>query len=395
MSVKMEERTGVIVVGAGPAGSTAARLLAASGVDVVLVEGRRLPREKVCAGVVSLKTIGELGLELEGLIEEFLSGMVFTYDGEQPVRTEGEVYAGTVLREGFDAYLASKAEAAGARLITGEEVLETRQVGSLIQAETPRRIITGDFLVGADGVFSTVARDLGLSGRRPLALAMESRIPITAEEKEKYSRRAVVDYGCIPYGYGWIFPKKREVSAGLGSFAGRRVPVRQFFLRFMTRYFPNLDLERIRIRGYPMPLGGTVRLPYRIGRTLLVGDAAGLTDPFIGEGIYYAVVSGRLAAESLIEARHRPEALGCYELEARDKIESELRAARRFARLFYSSARLFHRYLVPRPAIPRQFTRLVSGEQSFREVIPWLSRYILTRYVPEKVFSGYFFSRQD
>lgn len=376
--------TEVMVVGAGPAGCMAALELARSGVEVMLLEREHLPREKTCAGVLSLKSFRLLepflGDELGGVCEDQLRHMTFTHRFVDPIHAEGPLFAYTVKRGAFDQLLAGHAVAAGARLMEGDGLAAVSQQGDSVCVRTAAgRSLRARYAVAADGVFSATARSLGVPRGR-LAPAVEAVIALPRQGLDRFAGRAVIDYGCSPSGYGWVFPKRDAVSVGLGSFSHRAVPVRRHFFQFLETILPEAARGPIPLHGHPVPVGGR-NGPRRVGRVLLAGDAAGLADPFIGEGIYYALRSGQLAAaaiQGLLAHRVEPD---WYERRIEAEIGRELQAASRFAHMFYACPGFFHRRLVVRPRITAQFAALVAGEQSFQEVFPWLARYLVRGYL--------------
>ena len=167
-------RYDAIVVGGGPAGATAAYELARAGARVLLLERRRLPRYKACGGCLSRRVEDLLQFDLADLIEEQITGLIFTCRGRKPIQASfTEPMAYMVWRDRFDQALCIRAVETGAKLEDGRSVRAVRQVGNRVEADLDGRTEMADFLIGADGASGVVARDL-FSGRpQPSAVGLD------------------------------------------------------------------------------------------------------------------------------------------------------------------------------------------------------------------------------
>jgi flavin-dependent dehydrogenase len=198
-------------------------------------------------------------------------------------------------RRRLDHYLAEQAAAAGAEFRDGVKVLvgSDRDRGFTLQIDG--REIRPRIVVGADGVNGTTARALGLGGPITHGVAFEGNAPFD----EQYRNLAVIELGTIPGGYGWVFPKGDHVNVGVGGWESEGPRLREHLAELCRRHGVDADaLESVRGHRLPLRRGGFV--PAR-GRTLLVGDAAGLVDPLTGDGMYEAFVSARLAADAVLD----------------------------------------------------------------------------------------------
>jgi len=289
----------VLIIGAGPAGAMAGYHLAKGGVDVCLVDKSHFPRRKVCGGGLTKHALDELPFDASPVIHQavdwgqvrFRGRLVKTIQGDKPI-------AYTIDRSSFDALLLEKAVDQGAAFISCERVLLIQQDENEIIVETNQGKYRCQYLVGADGVHSTVAQQVGLMQNRTTSLAYEALISPCSDFSDTEEQSVSFDFGTIHLGYGWVFPKRDHLNVGVcRSWPGEHTS-KKHLLRFIDQH-PALHRERIiNIRAFPVPLGGK-KCILHLGNILLVGDAANLADPWLGEGLYYAIISGQMAAETI------------------------------------------------------------------------------------------------
>ena len=208
----------VIVVGAGPGGATAAYELARRGLRVALFEQKALPRYKPCGGCLSLKIDRILDLDFRAVVERTVAGATFTFEGLDAfhVRSERPV-AYMVMRDRFDHFLALQARQAGAEVHEGVRVLDVTESAEGVHVTTDRGAHEAQYLVGADGANGIVARAVGLAPRRRVAVCVEAEVA-TARAASVTPRDEVrIEFGAIPFGYGWVFRKGDHLSIGVGG----------------------------------------------------------------------------------------------------------------------------------------------------------------------------------
>ena len=292
------ERFDAIVVGAGPAGSTAAYRLSRAGARVLLLDRERFPRDKPCGGGLTYRAVRQLPVSVEPVVEDTVRRVQlgFRYGRHFERQTEGPLILMTQRRR-LDAHLAEQAAAAGADFRDGVRAtaLETDDEG--VTVRFGGSAASAPVAIGADGVNGLTVRALGLAGRREHGVALEGNVS-HVHAREDYRGRAVVELGAVPGGYAWVFPKGDHVNVGVGGWESEGPRLRAHLERACAAY--GTPAERLEsVRGYRLPM----RRPgdrARSGRVLLVGDAAGLVDPLSGDGMYEAFVSARLAAESVL-----------------------------------------------------------------------------------------------
>lgn len=359
----------LIVVGAGPAGATAARVAVGRGLRVALVDKARFPRDKLCGGGVTGRAMGHLGQafgRLPDTLFHHCDAVQLTASG---LTIGAEIDVPPILmtmRRDFDAALRECAIAAGAVDFCGQRIAEMDlSAREVVLANGDR--LRGAVIIGADGVNSAVARALFGRSHDPdqVAFALEVEVPGDA------SAQLELDLSAVPWGYGWDFPKAGGRTLGIGGSARRNPEMRQDFEAWLRAR--GLDPSTLKIKGHHLPMGEVRKVPGR-GCVLLAGDAAGLVDPITGEGIGWAVHSGQLAAEAACAAlsQGQPDlAMSLYQSSARHMLR-ELSRARFLARLVYLPwlQPRFHALLASSPRLRRRFLDLLAGKMDYADLGP-------------------------
>jgi geranylgeranyl reductase family protein len=295
-----------------------------------------MPRYKPCGGGLTAKVRPALDLDFSPAVEMTIREGSIAYGAER-LRVRAPT-GWCVMRDKFDALLATQAAHAGAELRDGQPVTEIVFDDRGATVSTRQEKLSAAFIVGADGVNGIVRRAAGLAAHRRMAVALEAEMDAPSSTLDKWREAMHLDFGFLPWGYAWIFPKAEHLSIGVGVLArtGRAVDLRAELERYVTTE-PSLHTARTRFtRGHRIPLGGQFGR-YHAPRAVLVGDAAGVVDPFTAEGIYYAIKSGQMAAEHVGQAFER----GAFDLSGYSRrINTEINADFRYA---WALTRVFYR----------------------------------------------------
>jgi geranylgeranyl reductase family protein len=355
-----------MIVGAGPAGGSAAYHLAKRGRSVLVLEKASLPRYKPCGGGVSPQVAQWFDFDFTPAISLKVNALQFTWNMRDVVDAHLEAIEPIwmVRRDVFDHFLIQQAQKQGAELKDGLEVTGIAFQGDHWQVNTAQGPMSGRYLIAADGAKGPVANWLGFKARkRQLAGALEAEAPI-----ENPASTVNFEFGMVKNGYIWNFPKADGYSIGIGTFRGGGGP--QDFKAILSEYAKlfNVNLNTCQQYGHPICLWNG-KQPLHTQNAILAGEAACVVDPFTAEGIRPSIFSGIKAAEAIDQAvGGNDNALAQYTEVMNREWGEEMVWAQRLAGIFYRVPSVGYKLGVKRPSSPERMAKILCGELRYSDV---------------------------
>ncbi len=370
-----------IIVGAGPAGGSAAYHLAKRGRSVLVLEKAGLPRYKPCGGGVSPQVAEWFDFDFTPAISLHATEVCYTWQMDDPVRGSLKEFKPVwmVRRDVFDHFLIQQAQKQGAELRDNTEVTGIAFKSDRWQVQTATEPVEGRYLIAADGSNGVMAQWLGFKDRkRRLAATLEAEALLDAGTPDTiFFEFGMVKNGCI-----WNFPKADGYSISIGTFIGGSGS--QDFNTILTSYAQkfNLDVPTCTYHEHPLRTwDGNQTL--HTENALLAGDTACLVDPFTAEGIRPALFSGMNAAEAIDGAiAGDPNALANYTNIMANEWGKDMGWAKKLASLFYRTPKLSYQIGVKRPSATTRMGQLLSGELRYRDVANRAIKRLTTGMLP-------------
>jgi len=376
----------VVVIGAGPAGSTAAKCLAENNINVLLLDKSEFPRDKPCGGGIPTRILKRFPY-IEPLIDSISFGSI-TYSSSLRYKLDlirEKPLLLNVLRKDFDYGLVNLALKAGATFLGGKTVINVsiQQNHASIILDDGQSIET-QMIIGCDGTQSIVAEKTNLSGKmQDLCIALVQEQPMTPKQLDTYYTKKRLVHLFIKTngiaGYAWIFPKKHCVNIGIGEFQSAlskskpHISLKDTYEKFIAvlkekKLLPKkFIIENLKGATLPIfPLKNTYG-----DRLLLCGDAAGFINPITGEGIYYAMVSGQIASNVIVDGLKQKnltkEFLSSYQKLWNDDFGKDLKLLGRFNNQWGKDSEKIVRLLTRDKKFAKLIIGVTGGQISFSE----------------------------
>lgn len=352
-----------IIVGAGPAGCAAAYDLASAGHNVLILDKAEFPRQKACAGGLTLKAIKTLRYSVEPVVRQQVATMRIERDQERSLLVRRKMpYCSMTVRAELDEYCFQQTLQAGAQFRRIEHLRSIQTTEDGVAIDIDGQALAARFLIGADGVHSQVRQLSGLGGDWFYkGFALETTVPCA----DAAAHDLTFDLGPIRDGYGWVFPKADHLNIGLYCWSGLEKIDRSRLAGYLMRRNGSDACEDV--LGQYVGFGAAQHLPSS-DRIFLAGDAGGFVDPLTGEGIYFAIASGQAAAAAIHGAIQDGRQADKGFARETAKLRSDLAAATSGARWFYSHLDRGYRLLAV-PMLQKAVLRAFANGTS----VAWLA----------------------
>lgn len=371
-----------IVVGAGPAGATAAYNLAKQGKSVLVVDKESFPRYKPCGGGVSPAIADWFDCDFTPVIKNTVSEVKYTWKFDDPVeiKLKGVTPMWMVRRDEFDNFLLEQAIAKGAEFKANTEVKNATFGGESWKITTSNGELEAAYLIAADGVNGPMANLLGFD---PAQKVLAANLEVSAEVSERRQNLAYFDFGSLKNGFMWVFPKTDGYSFS-GAFVkdqkGKPQELKKQLTNFAEKF--GLDLSNSQYTEYYMNLWQEER-PLHTNRAVIAGEAAGIVDPLIGEGIRPAIFTGIKAAEAVTQALAGDNnALSNYSATINQEWGADLAKANNVAGLFYKFPKIAYKIGVKRPSAGQTIGKILCGELRYSDVAEKISKKLKGGFIP-------------
>ncbi|MFI1151295.1 geranylgeranyl reductase family protein [Streptomyces sp. NPDC020817] len=370
----------VVVVGAGPAGASAAFAAATAGRRVLLLEKAQLPRYKTCGGGIIGPSRDALPPGFVLPLKDRIHAVTFSLNGKLTrTRRSRQMLFGLVNRPEFDAGLVAEAEKAGATIRTGTAVARVEQHGAAVPDRRTVAVVLADgetvlarAVVGADGSASRIGAHVGVEMDQ-VDLGLEAEIPVPQTVADDWKGRVLLDWGPLPGSYGWVFPKGDTLTVGVISAKGDGAATKRYLEDFIARlglagFEPAVSSGHLtRCRKPESPLSR--------GRVLVAGDAAGLLEPWTREGISFALRSGRLAGEWAVKISEAQDAVDArrqalnYAFAVKAGLGVEMSVGKRMLTAFEARPGLLHAAMTGLRPAWRAFARITRGATTLPDLV--------------------------
>lgn len=342
--------------------------LARRGLSVLILDKEDFPRFKPCGGGLSHRALSLFPYDLTPVIESTVYSFRFSHRFEDAYThvSRDPLVHGT-MRSKLDDFMLKKAIGKGAEFLPNYKVTGFTETFDHVLVHTAETEFSGRYIIGADGVGSITARSFQLTDNVRKGVGIESEIRVDKETLARFHGKACLDWGTFVRGYAWVFPKHDHLSVGVGGPASLAKYLKPYYFRFLK----SLEIEHVEILSYR-----SFPIPFRTGlgkvqtsRVMVVGDAAGLADPLTGEGIYFAVKSGIMAAESIIDVLEgRTDHAYHFKERMEEEIFPELLGALPIQSIFNAAPGIIHRKMGKSERMWRGFSKILRGELSYLDI---------------------------
>lgn len=364
----------LIIVGGGPAGSSAGRRAGQLNLDTLLIEKQNFPRYKPCGGAFSEQAMSYLDFKVPDYIHERnIYGARVHY--KEAVIEQHKKYriATLTTRSILDNYLLNKAKETGIEVRYGEKVVDIFEKSNHIEIITSIRTYKSKFVIIAEGSKGKLKHLVRTKDSKDsLAVAVVTEIPADNSKIDSYIYEAIdIHFGHSYLGYGWIFPHEKYFSVGIGGLSKYLPKPQEEMKKFLTMNGFTSDYE---LKTHIVPVGGITRKIFS-RRIVLCGDAAGFVDSFYGEGIAYAIRSGQIASNTIsnvLKSNLDLKRIRDYEYKCQKEFGNNLRYSLMFAKLMHKFPKIFFKIFTNDETVISNYLEIPADKKTYKQYLRWL-----------------------
>jgi geranylgeranyl reductase family protein len=373
----MRRKYDVIISGAGPSGSLLGFLLASNNIKTLIIEKKKFPRNKICAGGLQHRVLNLLPFSVEDQLERKISAIRFSKNFKDPFEKESsDPIMYTVQRTVFDDFMAKKALSMGCDIVFCDKIQSVDVLKERLKIQTSAFDYDSKVLVGADGANGYVHKTLIGNNKYIKVIGYEAEINFRDSAKKNTKMEILknkdivfIDFGCAKKGYLWVFPKKDSFSIGSGG------PYKS--AKMMKKYLKSLISDNFlhdpMINAHIIPVGNK-RIPVASNRIITIGDAACLGDGFTGEGLYNAMRSSLMAYDCIRDSFKRNDYdFNHYSDLINKEILSDIRASLFFSKIFFSSFFFYYKLLKNKDVFFHSCCKILRGEKTYKSIMDRLN----------------------
>ncbi len=364
----MEKVYDCIIVGAGPAGGTAAYHLAKGGHKVLVIEKASLPRYKPCGGGVSPVIQRWFDFDFSPVISQKVKSFRYTWHGDDPVDIELELKEPLwmVRRNDFDFFIIKQAQKFEAELKDKTEVIGAEFKNNYWHVKTKDEIEKSLYLIACDGAKGQVANFLGFKQRKH---TIGGAIEAEASVKVENGSTAHFEFGMVKNGYLWNYPKCDGYSLGIGVFKNNQKQNLKSIAGEYSKIF-DIDFNTTKQYGHPISLwNGNQILHTKNERALLAGEAACIVDPLTAEGIRPSIFTGLKAAEAIQNALSgNKNAIKNYSKIIHKEIGSDMKIANNLSKILYMFPEICYNKILKRTSATNTMAKILCGEMRYSDI---------------------------
>lgn len=362
----------VIIVGAGPSGSTLGYYLSHKGFKVLIIEKKKLPGYKPCGGGITRRASNILPFDFNHVVEDYsLTAKILLNNKEVFSKAFDSPVVSMVMRDKFDLFLINKAKEQGVVVKYKTKFLSIDGDPGRLTVKTSEGYYKTNIIVGADGVLSKVAKELKLNIDYKIMVALGAEIYFSDKKiLDRYKNTVHSDFGVIRHGYGWVFPKNDHLSVGVLSVVRKEKSIKSQFYKYLKTKKLDENSEIKTLRAHLIPYNPAKGNRYANDKGLIIGDASGHVDPITGEGVYYAIKGAQIAAKTIINYLNNDiQSLEIFNVELKRQITKDLERANFLASLLYSFPAFGYKVLqIYGQQLGEKHLKVITGKKSYSEL---------------------------